>query len=96
MTQINLLKRRKMTVDEFKTWLNQLITDKKGALPDLNDWKKIKETLDKVKSTQYTPFDLDMSGIVTTYNGQELNLLEANKYETKKSEDKLNGDCNGK
>ncbi len=74
MTKINLAKRSTLTVDEFRTWLNQLIQDKKGALPDLNDWKLIKEHLDKVgkqvdcrsedSSAEYTgldaePYDLE-------------------------------------
>jgi hypothetical protein len=64
MTKINLLKRKgkkAMTLDEFKAWLNKLIADKKGALPDLHDWKNIKENLDKVKigSIQH---DLDFDG----------------------------------
>lgn len=46
--RINLIKRSTVTIDEFRTWLYQLIQDKKGALPDLNDWKVIKEQLDKV------------------------------------------------
>lgn len=50
MTRINLLKRKCITIDEFKSWLNELVANKKGALPDLNDWKNIKEMLDKVRS----------------------------------------------
>lgn len=48
MPRINLIKRQTLSIDEFRSWLNQLIQDKKGALPDLNDWKLIKEQLDKV------------------------------------------------
>lgn len=48
MPKINLIKRSTITIDEFRSWLVQLIQDKKGALPDLNDWKLIKEQLDKV------------------------------------------------
>lgn len=48
MIRINLLKHQGLSFEAFKAWLNQLITDKKGALPDLNDWKLIKEKLDKV------------------------------------------------
>lgn len=44
----NLVNRSSLTIDEFRTWLNQLITDKKGALPDMNDWKVIREQLEKV------------------------------------------------
>jgi hypothetical protein len=67
VTRINLLKRKgkkAMTIDEFKTWLTDLIANKKGALPDLNDWKTIKEKLDSVKagSGQYS-FDFDGSGM---------------------------------
>lgn len=69
MTKINLANRTGITIDEFKTWLNNLIIDKKGALPDLADWKDIKEMLDKVgKSTQesfdyitpYVNFDIKL------------------------------------
>ena len=140
MTRINLLKRKKggaMTLDEFKTWLNKLIADKKGALPDLSDWKQIKENLDKVKTTvqddydgsgysilphideedtlsyryEYTGYDMNMykdleslldqqskvqsfDNINVTYNG--VNVTVENKYETKKTESELNGDCRGK
>lgn len=48
MPKINLIKRSTVTIDEFRSWLHQLIQDKKGALPDLDDWKLIKEHLDKV------------------------------------------------
>lgn len=48
MPKINLIKRQTITIDEFRSWLHQLIQDKKGALPDLNDWKVIKNQLDKV------------------------------------------------
>lgn len=37
------------TIHEFRTWLNQLVIDKKGALPDMNDWKAIRQELDKVR-----------------------------------------------
>lgn len=48
MVKINLLKHQGLSFEGFKSWLNQLIADKKGALPDLNDWKLIKEKLEKV------------------------------------------------
>lgn len=60
MKQINLLKhkgKKAMTLKDFKKWLNKLVVDKKGALPDLADWKLIKENLDKVK-----PDVIDTSG----------------------------------
>ncbi|MDE1830608.1 MAG: hypothetical protein KGI25_09825 [Thaumarchaeota archaeon] len=50
MKKINLIKRQKITIDEFRSWLAQLIQDKKGALPDLDDWKLIKEQLDRVSA----------------------------------------------
>jgi len=37
-----------ITFAEFKAWLAGLIRGKGGMLPDLEDWKAIKETLDKV------------------------------------------------
>jgi hypothetical protein len=48
MKKINLLNHQGLSFEGFKTWLNQLILDKKGALPDLNDWKEIKANLDRV------------------------------------------------
>jgi hypothetical protein len=45
---IDLTKRESISIDEFRNWLHKLIQDKKGAIPDLNDWKLIKEQLDKV------------------------------------------------
>ena len=37
-----------ITLTEFKAWLAGLIRGKQGAIPDLEDWKAIRETLDKV------------------------------------------------
>ena len=37
-----------ITFDEFKAWLTGLIVGKRGALPDLEDWKQIKKMMDKV------------------------------------------------
>ncbi len=37
-----------ISLAEFKAWLAGLIRGKRGALPDLDDWKAIKETLDKI------------------------------------------------
>lgn len=39
-----------ITLNEFKAWLVGLIRGKNGKLPDLEDWKLIKEMLDKVVS----------------------------------------------
>lgn len=58
--KINLIK-RSSTIEEFRTWLYQMIQDKKGALPDLDDWKIIKEQLDKVGTTNRR-IDNDGSG----------------------------------
>lgn len=41
--------KEKITLDEFKAWLTGLIVGKRGALPDVKDWKKIKQMLDKVE-----------------------------------------------
>ena len=41
--------KEKITLSEFKAWLAGLILGKKGALPDLEDWKQIKVMLDKVE-----------------------------------------------
>lgn len=37
-----------ITFAEFKAWLAGLIRGKRGALPDLEDWKAIKKLMDKV------------------------------------------------
>lgn len=63
MKKINLLKHQGMSLDAFKKWLNQLIADKKGALPDLNDWKLIKENLDKVKISTADDDEFDGQGL---------------------------------
>jgi hypothetical protein len=39
---------KEISLAEFKAWLAGLIRGKRGALPDLDDWKAIKETLDKI------------------------------------------------
>jgi len=41
-------KQEEISLAEFKAWLAGLIRGKRGALPDLDDWKAIKDTLDKV------------------------------------------------
>lgn len=41
--------KEKLSIKEFKAWLVGLIRGKKGALPDIEDWMKIKEMLDKVE-----------------------------------------------
>lgn len=41
-------KQEEISLAEFKAWLAGLIRGKRGALPDLEDWKAIKDTLDKV------------------------------------------------
>ncbi len=37
-----------ITYDEFRAWMTGLIVGKRGALPDLEDWKMIKKMMDKV------------------------------------------------
>lgn len=37
-----------MTIREFKAWLTGLIVGKRGVLPDIEDWKQIKDKLDIV------------------------------------------------
>lgn len=41
---------KEISLKEFKAWLVGLIRGKNGKLPDLEDWKLIKEMLDKVVS----------------------------------------------
>lgn len=43
---------KEVTLNEFKAWLVGLIRGKNGKLPDLEDWKLIKEMLDKVVPEQ--------------------------------------------
>ena len=38
-----------ITFDQFKAWMVGLIEGKRGALPDIHDWKRIKQMMDKVK-----------------------------------------------
>lgn len=47
-----------ITIAEFKSWLAGLIQGKRGALPDMEDWKLIKQMLDKVKENnpEYIPY----------------------------------------
>jgi len=45
-----------ITFDEFKAWLSGLVVGKGGAVPDINDWKKIKKMMDKVVEAEpYQP-----------------------------------------
>lgn len=37
-----------ISFDEFRAWMTGLIVGKRGALPDLDDWKMIKKMMDKV------------------------------------------------
>ena len=43
-----MIEQEEYTFNEFKAWLAGLIRGKRGALPDIEDWKAIKEMLDKV------------------------------------------------
>lgn len=43
-----MLNKDHITFDEFKAWLNGLIMGKNGTLPDTEDWKVIKQMMDKV------------------------------------------------
>ncbi len=38
-----------ITFNEFRAWMTGLIRGKRGALPDLEDWKQIKIMMDKVE-----------------------------------------------
>lgn len=49
---MNIETQETITFDEFRAWLAGLIRGKNGALPDLNDWKIIKQMIDKVKVEQ--------------------------------------------
>lgn len=41
-----------ITIAEFKAWLMGLIRGKNGSLPDIEDWKVIKEMLDRVEENE--------------------------------------------
>lgn len=41
-----------MTFSDFKREVNEIVRSKKGALPDLNDWKRIKQMMDEVEDTE--------------------------------------------
>lgn len=41
-------KRKTITFGEFKMWIQGLIVGKRGKLPDVNDWIRIKQMMDKV------------------------------------------------
>lgn len=69
--KINLIKRQAISIDEFRSWLYQLVQDKKGALPDLDDWKMIKEQLDKVGTKRTGDFGDDGSGYCIMQNDDE-------------------------
>lgn len=45
----NIEDKEVITFDEFRAWLAGLIRGKRGALPDLEDWKMIKMMIDKVE-----------------------------------------------
>lgn len=45
---MNINEKKTITFDEFRAWLTGLIVGKRGALPDIDDWKMIKEMMDKV------------------------------------------------
>lgn len=42
----------KLSVAEFKKFVTDLVLSKKGALPDVRDWKLIKEKLDKLEALE--------------------------------------------
>ena len=48
MTNKNIEEQENVTFDEFRAWLSGLIVGKRGALPDVDDWRKIKNMLDRV------------------------------------------------
>lgn len=50
-----MLNQDSITFEQFKTWLTQLIVEKKGQVPDVNDWKQIKQMMDKVAPDTAAP-----------------------------------------
>lgn len=44
-----MINKETITIKEFKAWLTGLVVGKGGALPDLDDWKMIKQMIDKVE-----------------------------------------------
>lgn len=49
-----MINKETITFNEFRAWLTGLIVGKRGELPDLEDWKQIKEMLDKVVAEKET------------------------------------------
>lgn len=47
-----MVEKETITFNEFKAWLTGLVVGKKGALPDIDDWKQIKKMMDKVVSEE--------------------------------------------
>jgi len=45
----NLENAEKITYNELRAWMTGLIRGKRGAIPDLEDWKQIKIMMDKVQ-----------------------------------------------
>ena len=50
----NIEKCEEITFNEFRAWMTGLIRGKRGALPDLEDWKQIKIMMDKVEESRKT------------------------------------------
>ena len=51
-------RRNTITFGEFKCWLRGLIEGKRGVIPDIEDWKRIKQMMDKVvipENIKYVP-----------------------------------------
>lgn len=67
------MSKEKITVAEFKAWLEGLVFGKRGALPDLEDWKMIKQMVDRIKEQpvedkSYPSVDWDLIKKITEDN----------------------------
>lgn len=59
-----------ITFSEFEMWLQGLIEGKNGALPDFDDWKRIKEMMDRVVPDVQeivSPAPVDLYRLYPTY-----------------------------
>lgn len=57
-----------ITFHEYQAWMTGLIVGKRGALPDLADWKMIKKMMDKVKAEKETVYLPSVSPDPFPYN----------------------------
>jgi len=47
-----MIDKETISFQEFRAWLTGLIVGRRGALPDLDDWRQIKVMIDKVEEKE--------------------------------------------